>query len=470
MSSRLRSQLVWRTLEPRPAVRGFMALAAESAQEEATFTVQVAPREQAIRLLWIGAEVEHALMAQYLYAAYTINLQQPEEAMRQDVLRWRNTILAIAREEMGHLATVENLLTLIGGPLHFDREDFPIVDPDLWPFPFELEPLSKLSLAKYVLAETPAEDVLVKLGLKDEIDAIKRSLKVGGDVTVHRVGLIYDKVNQLFTANPMPQGPDVPPYTDQNPSIATIDIQESTEKYQVTPAAWGLGYGDLLIETAHDRASAQTAINLVSEQGEGSSAPSDLDSSHFGRFLKIYREFPDSNSWKPSHHVAANPTTKPGNNDPTRTIDGDACNWAELSNLRYHMLLLYLHHSFLIEAPSSGPSRSPRGSLISWTFGEMYNLRSLSEILMGMPLQPGSELMAGPPFEMPYTLTLPAREADRWRTHRDLLNASITLVGRMLEHERQQDLEHKPNRSKYLQALLTSDTTTLEQVNALVGA
>jgi Ferritin-like len=470
VSSRLRSQLVWRTPEPRLAVRGFMAPAADSAQEKAKFTVQVAPREQAIRLLWIGAEVEHALMAQYLYAAYTINLQQPEEAMRQDVLRWRNTILAIAREEMGHLATVENLLTLIGGPLHFDREDFPIVDPDLWPFPFELEPLSKLSLAKYVLAETPAEDVLVKLGLKDEIDAIKLSLKVGGDLTVHRVGLIYDKVNQLFTANPMPQGPDVPPYTDQNPSIATIDIQESAEKYQVTPAAWGLGYADLLIETAHDRTSAQSAIHLVSEQGEGSSVPSDLDSSHFGRFLKIYREFPDSNSWRPSHHVAINPTTKPGVNDPTRTIDGDACNWAELSNLRYHMLLLYLHHSFLIEAPSTGPSRSPRGSLISWTFGEMYNLRSLSEILMGMPLQPGSELNAGPPFEMPYTLALPPREADRWRTHRDLLNASITLVGRMLEHERERDLEHKPNRSAYLQALLTSDTTTLEQVNALVGA
>jgi hypothetical protein len=439
-----------------------MAPAAVTAQEEAKFTVQVAPREQAIRLLWIGAEVEHALMAEYLYAAYTINLQQPEEAMRQDVLRWRNTVLEIAREEMGHLATVENLLTLIGGPLHFDREDFPIVDPDLWPFPFELEPLSKLSLAKYVLAETPAEDVLVSLGLKDEIDEIKRTLKVEGDLTVHRVGLIYDKVNELFSSNPMSEGPAVPPYTDQNPSIATVDIQEATEKYQVTPAAWGLGYKDLLIETAHDRSSAQNAIKMVSEQGEGTSTSSDLDNSHFGKFLKIYREFPDADSWKPSHNVAINPTTNPTIHDPVRSIDGDACAWAELSNLRYHMLLLYLHHSFLMEAPSNGPSRSPRGSLISWTFGEMYNLRSLSEILMGMPLQPGSELKAGPPFEMPYTLTLPAREADRWRTHRDLLTASIALIKKILKDQ--------PARAAYLQALLTSDITTLEQINALVGA
>lgn len=462
MSSRLRSQLVWSAPEPHPAVRAFAAPTVGAAKEEAKFTVQVAPREQAVRLLWIGAEVEHALMVEYLYAAYSINLQQPEEAMRKDVMRWRSTILEIAREEMGHLATVENLLTLIGGPLHFDREDFPIIDPDLWPFPFELEPLSKRSLAKYVLAETPSEDVLVSLGLKDEIDAIKKFLKVEGDLTVHRVGLIYDKVNDLFTASPMPEGPPVPPYTDQNPSIATVDIQQSTEKYQVTPAAWGLGYGDLLIETAYDRASAQNAIRLVSEQGEGTSAPSDLDSSHFGKFLKIYREFPDTESWQPSHKVASNPTTNTTIDDPARSVGGDACLWAEMGNLRYHMLLLYLHHSFLIEAHSNGPSRSPRGSLISWTFGEMYNLRSLSEILMYMPLNPGSDLKAGPPFEMPYTLTLPAREVDRWRTHRDLLMASIDLVKKILAEQ--------PARAPYLQALLISDTTTLEQVNALVGA
>lgn len=54
MSSRLRSQLIWRTPEPRLAVKGFMAPAAESTQDEAKFTVQVAPREQAIHYLSKG--------------------------------------------------------------------------------------------------------------------------------------------------------------------------------------------------------------------------------------------------------------------------------------------------------------------------------------------------------------------------------------------------------------------------------
>lgn len=101
MSSRLRSQLVWRTPEPHFAARAFGATGVTAVREEANFTVQVAPREQAIRLLWIGAEVEHALMAEYLYAGYSINLQQPEEAMRESAKRWRSTILEIAREEMG---------------------------------------------------------------------------------------------------------------------------------------------------------------------------------------------------------------------------------------------------------------------------------------------------------------------------------------------------------------------------------
>jgi hypothetical protein len=332
----------------------------------------------------------------------------------------------------------------------------------LWPFPFELEPLTKLSLAKYVLAETPSEEVLASLGLKEEIEAIKKTLKVEGDLIVHRVGLIYDKINSLFSPGPMIQGPPVKPFTDNYPSVATVDIQASSEKYQVTPGAWGLGNKAILIETAHDRPSAQSAVKFISEQGEGTRVPADLYASHFGKFLRIYREFPNEGDWRPSRDVATNPVTNPQIEDRSRKIEGAACLWAELSNLRYHMLLLYLHHSFLIESPAGLPSRSPRGSLVSWAFGEMYNLRSLSEILMGLPLQTGSATMAGPPFEMPYSVALAAREADRWRAHRDLLTASIDIVGKLLSAQ--------PARASYLKALLTSDQTTIQQVNALVGA
>ena len=74
---------------------------------------------------------------------------------------WREVILGIAKEEMGHLITVQNILRLIGGPLHLEREDYPFRS-DFYPFYFKLEPATKDSLAKYVVAEAPAEWLTTK--------------------------------------------------------------------------------------------------------------------------------------------------------------------------------------------------------------------------------------------------------------------------------------------------------------------
>src|SRR5215210_8512247 len=107
-------------------------------------------------LLHSAAEIEHALMVQYLYAAYSLgegnfqgtNVPSTAQTLVND---WRRMIVATAKEEMGHLITVQNLLRFIGGTLNFEREDFPFRT--LYPFHFQLEPLTKASLAKYVAAE-----------------------------------------------------------------------------------------------------------------------------------------------------------------------------------------------------------------------------------------------------------------------------------------------------------------------------
>jgi rubrerythrin len=49
--------------------------------------------------------------------------QVPHEH-RAEVSRWREIILGIAKEEMGHLMTVQIFLRCLGGPLNLDREDF----------------------------------------------------------------------------------------------------------------------------------------------------------------------------------------------------------------------------------------------------------------------------------------------------------------------------------------------------------
>src|SRR3954470_682974 len=75
-------------------------------------------KELAIHLLKFAAEVEHALMAQYLYTYVSIvNVGTPAVDHEREVLN-------VAIQEMGHLATVQNILMLLGGPseLHLERD------------------------------------------------------------------------------------------------------------------------------------------------------------------------------------------------------------------------------------------------------------------------------------------------------------------------------------------------------------
>ena len=418
--------------------------------------ISACPRETAIYLLHIAAEVEHALMAQYLYAAYSLGGDHLTPEQQRVADRWKKTIAQIAREEMAHLATVENLLTLIGGPICLDREDYP-TPADLYPFPLELEPLSRCSLGKYILAESPSDEVIHKLGLTREIEEIKRFVDNFDKNKVHRVGLVYDTLINLFTVPPQPRDPEAP----LPPFVAQCDISADSIRHQVRAQEWGLGYSDLLIKTAQNRDDAVAAIQAIAKEGEGSDI-GDLEKSHFGKFLKIYREFPE-NGWNPSRNIAHNPSTQ-------KTGKGQyignpiARTWASLFNLRYRMLLMYLVHSFAIEAPAASTVRTPRGLLISWSFGEMYNLRSIAEIIMTQPLNTSDDgTLAGPPFEMPYSLALSPYDKERWRTHRDLVLASGDYIRSLKKHG-------NPHWERYLCGLETANKTALDQILTMIGA
>jgi len=65
-------------------------------------------RDEAIFLLHIAGEIEHSLMVQYLYAAYSLDAHQVPGNRHENAVTWQHAILDIAREEMGHLITVQN--------------------------------------------------------------------------------------------------------------------------------------------------------------------------------------------------------------------------------------------------------------------------------------------------------------------------------------------------------------------------
>src|SRR6266446_3884621 len=66
---------------------------------------RLSPRDEIIFLLHTAAEIEHSLLVQYLYAAWSIP-PNPADKLK----KWRTTILGIAKQEMGHLMTVQNVL------------------------------------------------------------------------------------------------------------------------------------------------------------------------------------------------------------------------------------------------------------------------------------------------------------------------------------------------------------------------
>src|SRR5262245_24288454 len=91
------------------------------------------PRDAAVFLLQIAAEIEHALLVQYLYAMFSINPNAPGVP----ALAVRETFRT-AKEEMGHLITVENALLALGAAPSLYRDNMP-TDTDFYPFPFMLE-------------------------------------------------------------------------------------------------------------------------------------------------------------------------------------------------------------------------------------------------------------------------------------------------------------------------------------------
>jgi hypothetical protein len=426
-----------------------------------------------IYLLSIAAEIEHALMVQYLYSAYSLGGPQVPEAQRAAVLNWQNIILGIAKEEMGHFITVQNILRLIGGPLNFRREEFPW-DSDLIAFPFTLEPLSRGAVAKYVIAESPTNWGSAATPVeKAEIEA--QATENAGR-PVKQVGVLYHYMITLLS------DPRVIP--DSAFLADTLPFQAGWDE-------WGRAYGgptaasgqeqrpDLLVQTAYSRASAVAALQAVAEQGE---APiEDFESnqpSHFSKFLAVWKAYPAVA--QPARLVAVNPIapfdpdlldvsshrTKAALKEhaPVTPIANPAtARWAILSNLRYRILLSYLIHTLSLSGPElAQPPKNARGLLVHSTFGEMYNLRALASMLVQLPAgPPTAELRAGPPFQMPYTISLPTGEEARWRLHNDLLVAAERLIESLLPSA-------SGSQRAYLLAVRAADAKTLAAIGAML--
>lgn len=471
--------------------KAFTAASLKSTGVPRTETVPVLPpefnwRDYTVMLFHVASEIEHSLMVQYLFAAYSLGGPQVPEHLRADVRRWQEIILGIAKEEMGHLVSVQNLLTVLGAPLNFDREDYPWGS-EFYPFAFTLQRLTLDSLAKYVCAESPAH------WSGPEAEEIKRRAAFDAGQEVNRVGALYARLDQILANREW---------------LPDTVFQSWTLPYQASWDEWGRGYTqgergresgnvpsvqapELLIEPVTSRDSARQALHAIGQQGEAfTESETGLDErSHFRRFLGIYQEMSALSAEdleRVTRPVAENPKTSQNLNQVTvvQTMfmgaaragerqepvshvitHPEALQWGHLFNLRYRMLLIDVSHAFRLAGPlNDGNSLTARGSLIHRTFAEMYNLRAVAGMLLQLPLdaQRPDGPRAGPPFEMPYSLELPEEDSDCWLLQRDLIQAA-QLLNRSLW-----DIV-PPERRRYLESLEQSDRLALEQLQRIIA-
>src|SRR4029078_676446 len=91
-------------------------------------TPKITTHAELIDALRTASELEHQLMAQYLFAVYSLKRytwEGLEPVALERVRRWSSSIALIARQEMEHLGLALNLLSAIGGTPSFTRPNMP---------------------------------------------------------------------------------------------------------------------------------------------------------------------------------------------------------------------------------------------------------------------------------------------------------------------------------------------------------
>lgn len=399
--------------------------------------------EKGIALLKIAAEIEHALMVQYLYAgASLVAPSSPGTSLR-----------FVAIEEMGHLATVQNLLVALGEAPYLYRQDLATTDPAtrLYPFPLELAPLSAVRLARYAFVEAPENPPLsaADQAVFDEI--VLQAGDPASAIALNRVGILYTllaavfatpeviaarattdawfrEVDDIAQAARIKYGADKVHIGEEVFGGLQLDRQASAE-------LWDRDDESVIRVLVRSVTSADPAIareqilDIVREialQGEGATGSG--AASHFGRFLASFKDTYFKNEPPTVADVPSGATIPIGSGGISHPVSGL---WAELGNLRYHLLLGFLEQQY--RAPAID-----RLMLTSWCFVEMHHIRQLALLLVKQPRddQPGSQTVAALPFTHPPAdeLEFPYDPADgRWpHLHVRRLDRCVELVTQLL--------------------------------------
>jgi hypothetical protein len=151
------------------------------------------PYLEIVRLLKEAAEIEQDLMLQYLYGAFSLKPEYSD--LVGAPVPNTTSLMGIIIQEMQHLGQVNRLLVELEAAPVLTRLDYPY-ESDVYPFPFEMAPISSAGLAKFVYCEAdPVRLGHVRSVTDDRLrlpDLLKQSF--GGTIPVNHVGKLYDAI------------------------------------------------------------------------------------------------------------------------------------------------------------------------------------------------------------------------------------------------------------------------------------
>ena len=365
-------------------------------------------REALFYMLCEASELEHGIMCQYLYAAFSLKQSADEglsAAEAEAVQRWRKHIFHIGAQEMLHLALVQNLLTATGAAPHLSRPNFP-QPASHYPAGVHLAlvPFGEEALRHFMFLERPEG-----MDLEDAAGMAAFAKAAPAAVPRVQVGEIVPRGQDFATVGHL--------YRSIEAGIAHLAEKLGEKMLFIGPSRAQatqqyFGWPELVAVT--DVASAQRAIDEILEQGEGPRGH--WRDAHFGQFVAILEEYlqlreanPAFNPVRPVVTVNVRPserdTSIPLATDPiTRQV-------MDLFNVSYEILLLMLQRFFAHTEETDPQLKALADASVNLMFGAIEPLGDLVTTLPAGQEYPGRT--AGPSFELFYEsdYVLPHREA-----------------------------------------------------------
>jgi ferritin-like protein len=362
------------------------------AAPEAPFVIE--HREALIYMLCQAAELEHGIMCQYLFAAFSLK-QGADEGLTPEelaaVTRWRRTIAHVATEEMLHLALVQNVLSAIGAAPHLTRPNLPS---PAHHYPagvyLTLVPFGEPALQHFMFLERPEG---MELEGAEGIDAPVHEavpLTAEGDIVPQlqdfaTIGHLYRSIEQGLAHL-------ADKFGERHLFVGPPRAQATSADFR---------WPELVAVT--DLASAQRALDTILEQGEG--ARGHWETAHFGDFVRILEEYRGM--------LAANPAFDPvrpvmfasvrrSERNESIPLIGDpvTSRCTDLFNVSYEILVQILERYFA----HTEETDAQLGTLARAADALMTGvLRPLGDLITTLPVGPDHPgRTAGPSFELFY--------------------------------------------------------------------